>query len=74
MFLRPVWPHTTDGVHDSNGGLPLHGEGSKNGCGLCVDCDCLDGDHEFRGPSMVVGHQRATVEELAEEDLAEGCP
>ena len=24
--------------------------------------------------SMVISHQGATVEELAEEDLAEGCP
>ena len=28
----------------------------------------------LEAPSMVVGHQGATVEELAEEDLAEGCP
>ena len=28
----------------------------------------------LEAPSVVVGHQGATVEELAEEDLAEGCP
>ena len=28
----------------------------------------------LEAPSMVVDHQGATVEELAKEDLAEGCP
>ena len=28
----------------------------------------------LEAPSVVVGHQVATVEELAEEDLVEGCP
>ena len=28
----------------------------------------------LEAPTMVVGHQGATVEELAKEDLAEGCP
>ena len=41
---------------------------------VCVNCDCLDGDNEFGGPPMAVGCQEATVEELVEEDLAEGHP
>ena len=28
----------------------------------------------LEAPSVAVSHQGATVEELAEEDLAEGCP
>ena len=43
-------PHTADGASNSNGDLHLHGEGSKNRCCLCVNCDHLDGDHEFGGP------------------------
>ena len=57
-----VAPHTTDGACDSNGDLYLHGEGLKNRHCLCVDCDCLNGDHEFGGPLMAVGCQVATVE------------
>ena len=43
-------PHTIDETHNSNSDLHLHGEGSKNGCHLCVNCDCLNRDHEFGGP------------------------
>ena len=66
--------HTSDGACYSNGNLHLHGEGSRNGCSVCVNCDCFNGDPEFGGPSVAVGCQGAIVEELAEEDLAEGCP
>ena len=42
-------PYTTNRAHNSHSDLHLYGKGSKNWCCLCVNCDYLNGDHEFGG-------------------------
>ena len=49
------------------------GRDQRTGAVYVSTVTALMGVMNLEAPSMAVGHQRATVEELAKEDLVEGC-
>ena len=64
----------TTGLVDESAGLPIPSSNlvKEKQCVLALTAtmEILS----LEAPSVVIGHQGATVEELAEEDLVEGCP
>ena len=65
---------STTGLVDESVGLPtLSGHTAKEGLGVPALTDSIEA-LELENPYMVATLPGATVEKLAKEDMAEGCP